>query len=177
MNITFPLTRFVREYHLDNSESVNLAVIKAIRDEGGTNSHLSNVKGYMTTWKLNLDPESPDVKPLFDLIHESFYSSFMNLIDKEGQHLEAQYMIESLWGAIYEQGDFCQKHVHLPSQLSWIYYCQVPEGSPPLLFDDIDYEFYPEVGDLIMFPGWLNHSVPIYDNNEERIILAGNIRF
>jgi hypothetical protein len=177
MNITFPLTRFVREYHLDNHEQVNAHLIQAIREEGGSNSHLSNVKGYMTSWKLALNPESKKYKPLFDLIHSSLYSSFMNLIDKEGFELKLQYTMDALWGAIYGSGDWCDKHVHMPGQMSWIYYCQVPEGSPPLRFDDIDYEFYPEVGDLIMFPGWLNHSVPMYDLQEERIILAGNIKF
>lgn len=177
MNIQFPLKRFVREYHLDEHDAVNIALIEAIRQEGGTNSHLSNVKGYMTAWKLDLDPESKTFKPLFDLIHTSFYSSLMNLIDKEGFPLQINYTMDTLWGAIYGDGDWCDKHVHPPGQISWVYYCQVPEGSPPLLFDDIDYEFYPEVGDLIMFPGWMNHSVPIYNLKEERIVLAGNIKF
>jgi hypothetical protein len=61
--------------------------------------------------------------------------------------------------------------------MRFVYYLQVPENSPPLEFDDIGFKFYPEEGDLVIFPGWMNHSVTEYKGEGERIVLAGNLRF
>ena len=37
---------------------------------------------------------------------------------------------------------------------------------------------YPEKGDILIFPSWLNHSVyPFHDPNGERISVAGNIHY
>lgn len=177
--VEFPLERFVNSYHLPDCARVNEALIQAIRDEGGTNSHLSNVKGYMTKWRLELSHDDEPYDQFFTFLNKSFYNSLACYMNKGGRPTNGDllYAIDTIWGAIYENGDWCDSHVHPPGQLSWCYYLQVPENSPPLEFDDIGYKFYPEVGDLVIFPGWMNHSVAEFKGQGERIVLAGNMRF
>lgn len=177
--VEFPLERFINSYHLDECLAVNEALISLIRAEGGTNSHLSNVKGYMTKWLLDMDHDAAPYNKFFTFLNESFYNSLACLMNKGGRPANGDllYRIDTMWGAIYEHGDWCDSHVHPPGQLSWCYYLQVPEGSPPLIFDDIDFRFEPEVGDLVIFPGWMNHSVPEQTVHGDRIVLAGNMRF
>lgn len=177
--VEFPLERFINTYHLDDSADVNQSLTKVILDEGGTNSHLSNVKGYMTTWHLQLDHNAEPYVKFFNFLRESIYNSLACIMNKGGRPANGDiyYAIDTLWGAVYNKGDWCESHVHQPGQFSFCYYLNQPEGGPPLQFDDIGYKFYPDAGDLIIFPGWMSHSVPEQTVEATRTILAGNISF
>ena len=85
-----------------------------------------------------------------------------------------------------------EKHHHLPHRLSAIYYVKSPEGSSPTIFDEpILREKYPGVKepnlltfnhvkfepterDLLIFPSYMIHFVPLGDNSEPRISMAIN---
>ena len=45
------------------------------------------------------------------------------------------------------------------------------------VFDQMEepVEFTPKTGQMILFPAWLNHSVPKHTCDHERIKIAGNI--
>ena len=71
-------------------------------------------------------------------------------------------------------------HNHWPHLWSFVYYVNCPVGSAPLLFDRCIHpakgieRVAPKTGLMVMFPGWVHHSVPPH-TGEERIIVAGNL--
>jgi len=176
--LSFPVERFINVYHLDNCEQTNAAIIDVIKQEGGTNSNITNVKGYTTNYHLEMPHNDEPYAQFFNFLNRSFYNSMTHLIQRNAlsfNNISMYYMITDIWGSIYKHGEYCISHVHEPQQLSWCYYLQVPEGSADIVFDNIDYAITPKAGDLIMFPGWMSHSVPENKSQDERIILAGNL--
>lgn len=72
------------------------------------------------------------------------------------------------WAAVHFKRAQHAMHFHENSALSAVYYVSVPQGAGELtLYDprgprppfEQTFTIHPEEGDLIMFPGWLGHSV------------------
>jgi len=80
------------------------------------------------------------------------------------------------WGAIYSKGDFTKTHEHWPMIWSWVYNVECCGHCSPLVFDDSSgiHSIQPKSGNMILFPGWIRHSVPKHECDHDRIILAGN---
>ena len=78
---------------------------------------------------------------------------------------------------IYNRGDVTGVHQHWPSLWSYTYCVKGCKNCSPLVFPTVvgDNKIYPEVGELILFPGWVNHEVPEQKCDHERIMVAGNI--
>ena len=81
-----------------------------------------------------------------------------------------------LWGQLYNVDDHQESHDHIPSDLSWIYYVNTPDGSAPLMFEDTDKDIPAQAGDLLVFPAWVRHYVP-KNNCKGRAIIAGNLKY
>ena len=87
-------------------------------------------------------------------------------------------MPNDCWGAIYSKGNYSDIHEHWPQIWSWVYNVECCEDCSPLIFDDTykhKYSIYPKSGNMILFPGWIRHSVPEHQCDHDRIILAGNL--
>jgi len=173
--VTFNMTRFINIYQYDN-KACNEAIIRAIREEGGTLTRETVVKAYMTDWILKLDHNAEPYSDFFAFINNSLTTSIHKLsgVTKE----KIRYRFANIWGAIYKDGDYTQSHSHAPTQISFVYYLMAdPIDSSPLVFDEIDYSITPKTGMLVMCPGWLTHHVPPYKplSVNDRIVLAGNI--
>jgi len=80
-----------------------------------------------------------------------------------------------MWGAIYGKGDWADAHSHQPSQISFCYYLKTSNNSSPLVFPTCDFRIGAEAGYVLIFPSWLQHSVPPQQIDEERIVISGNI--
>jgi len=144
-----------------------------IRKTGDVLNHASNVKASMTDWdshKKNIHIDAIAQKAL--------------VLCQEG--LKQQYPLEiaDCWGALYTKGEHTIKHHHWPFTWSFCYYVKVSEHTAPLILHDIlnpqskEFEemvIHPKRGDLIIFPSVVRHSVPSQENDEERIMVAGNI--
>ena len=75
-------------------------------------------------------------------------------------------------------------HDHSDSPLSGVYYVSIPKGSGAIEFrdprfrgGDHNWAIFPKPGELIMFPGWLEHKVrPTFKeaNDRDRISVAFN---
>ena len=89
--------------------------------------------------------------------------------------LDVEWQIVSIWGATYRKGDYSLYHSHMPSTFSFCYYPKVGKNPAPLVFSDLDYEVIPEENQLVLFPAYLKHGVPSHRNDEDRIVIAGNI--
>jgi uncharacterized protein (TIGR02466 family) len=92
-----------------------------------------------------------------------------------------------MWSAVQRgKGAYHQDHVHEGVLVSGVYYAAVPDGSAPLVLrrpvdvhgngfvaeghdddDDDDFILQPSEGQLVIFPPWLLHGVPLSSNNEE----------
>ena len=142
---------------------------KQIRESGDAQDKKTNVKAEMTKWLL------------------TEYESFRNLgVDVVVNHLPYlnrpaidgsvfDWVITALWGNIYHKGDYTASHDHLPGVYSFVYYVKAPEGSAPLIFEDLGEVWYPKEGDLVLFPAHLKHSEPEHTIDEDRLSIVGNL--
>ena len=139
-------------------------LIFIIRGQGDTQHHKTNVKADMTDWFM-----------------QKQHSQFQTVGDKaiEIAKKNGPYDIElemfDCWGAVYHKGDWTKAHDHWPHVWSFVYYLQCKNNDAPLTFPDAELSIYPNSGDIILFPGWIRHSVPEQNNDSERIIVAGNL--
>ena len=102
------------------------------------------------------------------------------------------YQIESSWIALYKKGNFCHIHEHGHVDISGVYYydtsgddgnlffiCPTPGllSSPAYRQKSMIHEESPEIGKIVLFPGWLHHGVEINTTDSTRICVAFNIVF
>jgi uncharacterized protein (TIGR02466 family) len=90
-------------------------------------------------------------------------------------------------------------HAHPNCILSGVFYLKIPEGAPPIIFNDPrdhykyiqypikfgnprdmykllpEYVINPTEGLMLMWPSWLEHQVPSSECSEERIAVAFNV--
>ena len=99
----------------------------------------------------------------------------------ENSPSEGSLMPYDCWGVIYNKGDHAISHDHWRHMWSWVYNVECCIDCSPLTIDDccegsiLSYEILPHEGNMIMFPGWIKHTVPEQECDHERIIVAGNI--
>lgn len=102
------------------------------------------------------------------------------------------YDISSSWFSKYEKGCYSFVHNHGMYDISGVYYFKVPDSNSELFFrcpiPNLDtsllYEHLagplivaPEQGNLLLFPGWLNHGVKTNMADETRVSVSFNISF
>jgi len=129
----------------------------------------SNVTGGMSSWYLH--KESEQVKFIADYAID--IASSMSAKANSNMTLHT----DECWGVIYKEGDSTKEHNHWPYLWAWVYYAKCSDESACLIFPEAKMSYEPEVGEMIVFPGWLRHYVPVSNEKEKRIILAGNISF
>jgi hypothetical protein len=175
--IVVDTTRLINTYTLENADAVNAALIDLIRAQGDRQGRKTNVKADMTDWILPVDHKQPPYNQFFDFLRVSIVDSITQLfkpLDYSRQK-PYSYSITSLWGAIYNAGDYTIPHNHFASSFSFCYYLKMNTPPTPLQFKSIDYSIIPTEGMLIIFPGWMDHGVPESISADERFVLAGNI--
>ena len=107
------------------------------------------------------------------------------------ENFEEQYDLEALWCNFQGSGDFNPPHDHGGS-LSWVIFLQIPEklkdenkkykGGITFLYGDgpreavTHHSFFPEEGDMFIFPAWLKHWVYPFQSDCERISVSGNVK-
>jgi uncharacterized protein (TIGR02466 family) len=101
------------------------------------------------------------------------------------------------WFVVSPAGAMNARHCHPRSFLSGAYYVKVPPGSSPLCFHDPrpvklhatpaspSFTITPYTteslncqvrdGLLVLFPGWLDHSVPPHQAEGERVVMSFNL--
>lgn len=81
------------------------------------------------------------------------------------------------WGQIHRPLESTNTHHHGESPFAWVYYIKVPPGAGDLTFwflDRFRFSIPPLESHLVIFPGWMNHSVSKNRGNQTRISIAGN---
>ena len=163
----------LRQLNLDVNTRQSLTHI--ILDRGDDQNHSSNVKADMTDWFMH--QKYKEFKELS--IHAEAVAKQMTEAGPVSTYTH------ECWGAVYRKGEYTKKHNHWGSLWSWCYYLQVPSDASPFRFENIiaqgqgkgaPFDVYPKEDDILIFPSWLQHSVPKMESNSKRIMVAGNIR-
>jgi hypothetical protein len=97
--------------------------------------------------------------------------------DTEGNALSVPLFIKDSWGLVYVKGNETKEHNHWPSLWSYTFCVNACENCAPLVFPTCvnGYEVKPKTAQLIVFPAWIKHEVPVHKCNHERIMVAGNL--
>ena len=134
---------------------------------GDKQNQKTNVKAIMSSWTIW--EETSAYNGLLDIIITQISISLSPLYDSM-----YEYVLTNAWTAIYKEGHYTQPHTHWLAQTSFVYYVKADVGSSPLIFDKSDLHVAPCDGLLVVFPSYLEHSVPVH-RGEDRICLAGNL--
>ena len=97
------------------------------------------------------------------------------------------------WILKIKNGHFAHSHNHAPTDISGVYYYQTTGNDGHFFFESPNNYFetskcfkkkygqrflqQPEVGKIILFPGWLRHGVFLNSTDNERVSISFNINF
>jgi len=126
----------------------------------------SNVKSYMTDWRMHENYES--------------FATIGNIACGYAKKISEQMFKPNMftgetWGIVYNKGKHTKRHSHFPYTYAFGYYLTDTKNSAPLIFPTANKTIYPKKGDLIIFPGHVQHEVPTIESDEERLMVAGNL--
>jgi len=127
--------------------------------------------------RVSQDPNSGlSEDSLFEIPEGSEGLKLVNLVNEIAA--EKGLVNTSQWGQIHRPLESTNTHHHGDSPFAWTYYVQIPPGAGALTFwflDRFRHSIAPEEGSLIIFPGWMNHSVSKNRGTGTRISVAGNL--
>ena len=103
--------------------------------------------------------------------------------DTDGNPLKVPLYLNDTWGLIYTKGQSAKMHNHWPSLWSYTYCVEACKECAPLIFNDSNdrddegtpFHIFPETGQLIVFPAWINHMVSKQECEHQRVMVAGNL--
>jgi hypothetical protein len=149
-----------------------------IREEGDYLGGRTAAKCFMTRWDMH-----------------NFYHSFVFVADKameiandcplatktntDGVPVKVSLHLNDTWGLIYNKGQSAKMHNHWPSLWSYTYCVFACEKCSPLVFPNAQESLSvtPKTSQMIVFPAWLQHEVPMHTCEHDRIMISGNITY
>src|SRR5580698_4255005 len=162
------------------------ALVKRLQAEDPEGVQRSNQGGWHSSEKVDVR-ELPEVAELKKVIMDAAK------VVTAGLGFEGRSMfLASAWFVVSPAGAANVRHIHPQTFLSGAYYIKAPAGSSPICFHDprvskvyatpistspsgtpyaaemVKYQV--EESRLIIFPGWLEHSVPAHQANGERVV-------
>ena len=143
------------------SENYKQECIDEIYKIGNSVDGYTNLKAIRSTYRIWEETEVLNL--LLDKI-----------IDTISELLEYDCKLANAWSAIYKKGHYADKHHHKPTFSSFVYYLKSSNKKTPLVFDN-NFSIIPKDDTLVIFPSYLEHSVPIHEDEEDRICVAGNL--
>jgi len=166
------------------------ALVKRLQAEDPEGIQRSNQGGWHSAEKVDIR-ELPEVADLKKVIMDS------TKVVAAGLGFEGLGMFMAMaWFVVSPAGAANTRHLHPQTFLSGAYYIKAPAGSSPICFHDprltkvyatpmstspqatpynaetVKYQV--EESRLIIFPGWLEHSVPAHQASGERIVMSFN---
>lgn len=103
------------------------------------------------------------------------------LKDEDLQRPDLKYSLKDCWVNFMGEGAEHAMHDHVDSIISGTYYVQTPVDSPGICFVDPqlgpeEVEYPVEAGEVILFPGWMNHRVPPNFGEDDRVSVSFNYK-
>jgi uncharacterized protein (TIGR02466 family) len=178
---------------LNDQVRINDHILTVLDDleRNGRNIKRSNVGGWHSAANLQTNPELAEIRRIIGqaCVNCAHHLSF----DFDKYELYFQEM----WLNKNGPNDFNKAHVHPNSMLSGAYYAKVPPQSGNIEFYDPvrervmsvfpvkqrtrvntqAMEYKAEAGLLLIFPGWLQHSVQPNRSNDFRVSISFNMGF
>ena len=102
---------------------------------------------------------------------------------------KTNYKIVSSWFALFRRGNYAHIHNHGDCDIAGVYYFKKSGDDGSFFFTSpvpaLDSSCFrtgrvvlnPNEGEIILFPGWLNHGVETNDTDEDRCSISFNILF
>ena len=147
-----------------------------IREAGDYLGGRTAAKCLMTRWDMHTVYES------FVLVSEKAMEiaeacPLATKTDTEGAPLEVPLYLNDTWGLVYTTGQSAKVHNHWPSLWSYTYCVSACEECSPLVFPNAKepLSVTPKTSQMIVFPAWIKHEVPVHTCDHERIMLSGNL--
>jgi len=184
----FPTPIWITDIDINNDE-LKTACLK-LKEDNLSCRVLSNMGG----WQSNdLYPEHNIA--VFRKLLKSLTESINHIAEHDYSISDRVACISQYWININKGSHTNQVHIHPGAFLSGVYYVSAPEGSGKIHFERDSKEIYamgclkiggktvvsgmnceyePKEGRLLLFPGWLPHSVLPNTTDEERISIAFN---
>lgn len=167
---------FVNRYRVNSPVDIvttNLGIPKDYRQEcineayklGDTMNKETNVKAIMSSYHIWKETN------VFNILIDNILKLLPKLIPT--YDLDYKIDLDDCWSAIYKKGHYTVSHKHLPSLYSFCYYLQTTSNTP-LVFDECNFIVSPKDDMLVVFPASIQHSVPHHNDNQDRILIAGN---
>ena len=148
-----------------SNEELQKRLAQSCRDIGDVQKSSTNVQASMTGWYMH--ETNSDFMEVCRMAIELAYNN--------SPRQAGPLMPVGCWGAIYSKENYTKQHEHWPHIWSWVYNVECCEKCSPLVFNDSSLSIHPKSGNMILFPGWIRHSVPEHQCDHDRIILAGNL--
>ena len=147
-----------------------------IRESGDHLGGRTAAKCLMTRWDMHTVYES------FVLVSEKAMEiaeacPLATKTDTEGAPLEVPLYLNDTWGLVYTTGQSAKVHNHWPSLWSYTYCVSACEECSPLVFPNAKepLSVTPKISQMIVFPSWIKHEVPVHTCDHERIMISGNL--
>ena len=149
---------------------------KDIREAGDYLGGRTAAKCLMTRWDMHTVYES------FRLVSEKAMEiaadcPLATKTDTEGTSLKVPLYLNDTWGLVYTIGQSAKVHNHWPSLWSYTYCVSACENCSPLVFPNAQkpLSVTPKTSQIIVFPSWLQHEVPMHKCEHDRIMISGNL--
>lgn len=148
----------------------------------------------LTTWTLRMARQFVETVIGTDL-DSAFSQGNFNTDDHSQDYRRAVSLaVGTSWASIYRNGDLHEPHFHPNTAIAAIYYVAAPsvceldlvDPRPNISYFDPGITFASEdqqvrlrcwPGELVMFPGWLKHSVPPFTEDSVRISISWNLGY
>ena len=149
---------------------------KDIREAGDYLGGRTPAKCLMTRWDMHTVYQS------FVLVSEKAMEiaeacPLSTKTDTDGNPLKIPLYLNDTWGLVYTTGQSAKVHNHWPSLWSYTYCVSACEECSPLVFPNAQepLSVAPKTSQMIVFPSWIKHEVPIHKCEHDRIMLSGNL--
>jgi len=149
---------------------------KDIRESGDYLQGRTAAKCLMNRWDMHTVYES------FVLVSEKAMEianacPLATKTDTDGNPLKVPLYLSDTWGLVYTKGQSTNMHNHWPSLWSYTYCVFACEDCSPLVFPKAQspLSVSPKTSQMIVFPSWLQHEVPIHKCDHDRIMISGNL--
>ncbi len=196
----FPTPVFTRQF--DDKANLNerlAGAVRAMADGGESHDqYRSHQGGFYTPGSLFAEPP-PDHAEIIAEVQQLFRTGVREYIRRVAETgrgrirpIPDDWIILQGWAALTRSGDFQPPHVHGGSNMSCIYYVEVPEKPDPQGTIDLmnplpiqEMTFIPggqttharvppKAGMLLIFPAYVSHTVHPFEGGGERICIVSN---
>lgn len=176
-----PWPHFIDKYPVKVKQITELSMAnpeleRDIREAGDYLGGRTAAKCHMTRWDMHTVYES------FVLVAEKAMEiaadcPLATKTDTEGTSLKVPLYLNDTWGLVYTIGQSAKVHNHWPSLWSYTYCVSACENCSPLVFPNAQkpLSVTPKTSQMIVFPSWLQHEVPMHKCEHDRIMISGNL--